>query len=77
MAVTTPAAIVPSSRGHTGRPKTTIPVILFVLPSILMLALLLVLPMGQAFLRTFQSDAGWGIDNYSRAFRTITSHGWR
>jgi multiple sugar transport system permease protein len=69
MAVTTPAAIVPHRKGHSGRPKTTIPVILFVLPSILMLALLLVLPMGQALLRTFQSDAGWGVDNYTRAFR--------
>lgn len=69
MAVTTPTAVVRVPKGHTGRPKTTIPVILFVLPSILMLALLLVLPIGQAFLRTFQSDAGWGIDNYTRAFR--------
>jgi multiple sugar transport system permease protein len=69
MAVTTPAAIVPHRKGHSGRPKTTIPVILFVLPSILMLALLLVLPMGQAFLRTFQSDAGWGVHNYTRAIQ--------
>lgn len=69
MAVTTPTTFIPVPKGHTGRPKTTIPVILFVLPSILMLALLLVLPMGQAFLRTFQSDAGWGIDNYTRALR--------
>jgi multiple sugar transport system permease protein len=69
MAVTTPVAIVPHRKGHSGRPKTTIPVILFVLPSILMLALLLVLPMGQAFLRTFQSDAGWGVHNYTRAIQ--------
>jgi multiple sugar transport system permease protein len=69
MAVTTPVAIVPHRKGHSGRPKTTIPVILFVLPSILMLALLLILPMGQAFLRTFQSDAGWGVHNYTRAIQ--------
>jgi multiple sugar transport system permease protein len=31
--------------------------------------LLLVLPMGQAFLRTFQSDAGWGVHNYTRAIQ--------
>lgn len=69
MAVTTPTATVPLPKAHSGRPKTTIPVILFVLPSILMLALLLVLPIGQAFLRTFQSDAGWGVDNYTRAIQ--------
>ena len=70
MAVTSPQTeTVFVSTGHTGRPKTTIPAILFILPSIVMLALLLVLPMGQAFLRSLQSDAGWGIDNYSRAFR--------
>jgi len=68
-ATTTPTQTVMTPTGHTGRPNTTIPAILFVLPSIVMLALLLVLPMGQAFLRTLQSSAGWGFDNYSRAFR--------
>jgi multiple sugar transport system permease protein len=70
MAVTAPqteTVFVPT--GRSGRHNTTIPALLFVLPSIVMLALLLVLPMGQAFLRTLQSDAGWGFDNYSRAFR--------
>jgi multiple sugar transport system permease protein len=42
---------------------------LFVAPSVLMLVVLLALPIGQALLRTFQSDAGWGIENYVRAFR--------
>ena len=69
MSVTTKTDAVFLPTGGSKRPKATIPVILFVLPSILMLALLLVLPIGQAFLRTFQSDAGWGIDNYTRAFR--------
>ncbi|CAN5655383.1 sugar ABC transporter permease [soil metagenome] len=53
----------------TRRSKTKFHPFVFVLPSVIMLALLLVLPMGQAFLRTFQSDAGWGFDNYVRAFR--------
>jgi len=47
--------------------KARIHPFLFVLPSVLMLALLLVLPIGQALIRTFQSDAGWGLDNYVRA----------
>lgn len=51
------------------RSKTNIHPFLFVLPSVILLALLLVLPIGQAFLRTFQSDAGWGVDNYVRALR--------
>ena len=50
-------------------PKTRIHPFLFVLPSVLMLALLLVLPIGQALIRTLQSDAGWGFDNYLRAVR--------
>jgi multiple sugar transport system permease protein len=53
----------------TRRSKTKLHPFLFVLPSVLLLALLLVLPIGQAFLRTFQTDAGWGFQNYVRAFR--------
>ncbi len=34
-----------------------------------MLVLLLVLPLGQAFLRSFESIDGWGFDNYIRAIR--------
>jgi multiple sugar transport system permease protein len=34
-----------------------------------LLVLLLALPIGQAFIRTFQSDGGWGVDNYVRAVR--------
>lgn len=49
--------------------KTQIHPFLFVAPSVVLLVLLLALPVGQAFLRTFQSDAGWGIDNYVRAIR--------
>ena len=51
------------------RPVGRIHPFLFVAPSVLMLLLLLALPITQAFLRTFQSDAGWGVDNYVRAFR--------
>jgi multiple sugar transport system permease protein len=57
------------TRARRSKPKTRIHPFLFVAPSVLMLALLLVLPIGQAFLRTFQSDAGWGVDNYVRAVR--------
>lgn len=35
----------------------------------MLLLVLLALPIGQAFLRTFESDAGWGVDNYVRAVR--------
>ena len=51
------------------RPVGRIHPFLFVAPSVLMLLLLLALPITQAFLRTFQSDAGLGVDNYVRAFR--------
>ena len=34
-----------------------------------MLALLLVLPISRAFIDSFNSDVGWGLDNYNRAFR--------
>jgi ABC-type sugar transport system permease subunit len=51
------------------RPVARIHPFLFVAPSVLMLLLLLALPITQALLRTFQSDAGWGIDNYIRAVR--------
>lgn len=49
--------------------KTKIHPFLFVAPSVILLLILLALPIGQAFLRTFQSDAGWGTDNYVRAVR--------
>lgn len=51
------------------RPVAGIPPFLFVAPSVLMLLLLLALPITQAFLRTWQTDTGWGIDNYVRALR--------
>src|SRR5690349_22690074 len=51
------------------RPVGRIHPFLFVAPSVLMLLLLLALPITQAFIRTFQSDAGWGVENYVRAFR--------
>ncbi|MEA2597210.1 MAG: multiple sugar transport system permease protein [Thermomicrobiales bacterium] len=70
MSVTGRAATVPERTSvRRSKPKTRIHPFLFVAPSVLMLALLLVLPIGQAFLRTFQSDAGWGMDNYVRAVR--------
>lgn len=51
------------------RSQTQIHPFLFVFPSVLMLVILLVLPLGQAFLRSFQSIDGWGFENYVRAFR--------
>ena len=51
------------------RPVGRIHPFLFVAPSVVMLLLLLALPITQAFLRTFQSDAGLGVDNYIRAIR--------
>jgi multiple sugar transport system permease protein len=51
------------------RPVAGIHPFLFVAPSVLMLLLLLALPITQAFLRTWQTDAGWGVDNYVRALR--------
>jgi multiple sugar transport system permease protein len=49
--------------------KTQIHPFLFVAPSVILLVVLLALPIGQAFLRTFQSDDGWGLRNYSQAIR--------
>lgn len=51
------------------RPVARIHPFLFVAPSVLMLLVLLALPIGQAFIRTFQTDAGIGLDNYVRAVR--------
>lgn len=51
------------------RPVARIHPFLFVAPSVLMLLLLLALPISQALLRTLQTDAGWGVDNYIRAVR--------
>jgi multiple sugar transport system permease protein len=68
MSATTQAAPIAERIGtRRKKPKTKIHPFLFVAPSVLMLAILLVLPIGQAFLRTFQSDVGWGVDNYVRA----------
>ena len=49
--------------------RTRIHPFLFVAPSVLMLVVLLVLPLGQAFLRSFDSVDGWGFGNYVRAVR--------
>jgi multiple sugar transport system permease protein len=51
------------------KPKARIHPFMFIAPSVIMLAVLLALPIGQAFVRTFQSSAGWGVDNYGRALR--------
>ena len=51
------------------RPVARIHPFLFVAPSVLMLVVLLALPITQALLRTFQTDAGWGVENYVRAVR--------
>jgi multiple sugar transport system permease protein len=68
MSATSRAAPLPQrAAGRRPGPKTRIHPFLFVAPSVLMLAILLALPIGQAFLRTFQSEAGWGLDNYARA----------
>ncbi|MGZ5385561.1 MAG: hypothetical protein ACXWH0_16475, partial [Acidimicrobiia bacterium] len=45
------------------RPVARIHPFLFVAPSVVMLVLLLALPITQALLRTFQTEAGWGIEN--------------
>jgi multiple sugar transport system permease protein len=58
-------AHVPAQR----RVKARIHPILFVLPSVMMLVILLVLPIGQAFLHSFQVDGAWSLDNYIRAVR--------
>ncbi len=70
MASTGRAVEIPGvSSKRRSRSKTRIHPFLFVAPSVLMLVVLLVLPLGQAFLRSFQVDAIWGFDNYARAFR--------
>jgi multiple sugar transport system permease protein len=51
------------------RPVARIHPFLFIAPSVLMLVVLLALPITQALLRTFQTDAGWGVENYVRAVR--------
>jgi multiple sugar transport system permease protein len=58
----------PAALGRS-KPKTTIHPFLFIAPSVIMLVILLALPIGQAFVRTFQASGDWGIDNYSRAIR--------
>ena len=68
MTATTSAVPIPErATTRRSKPKARIHPFLFVAPSVLMLALLLVLPIGQAFIRTFESDAGWGFSNYSKA----------
>lgn len=70
MAVTGRASAVPErSVVRRSRSKTHIHPFLFVAPSVLMLFILLVVPITQAVVRTFESDAGWGVDNYVRAVR--------
>jgi len=70
LAVESQRAGVPSrGRAAHRHRKTQIHPFLFVAPSVVLLLVLLALPIGQAFLRTFQSDAGWGVDNYIRAVR--------
>jgi multiple sugar transport system permease protein len=70
MAVTGRASAVPKqSVARRSRSKTQIHPFLFVAPSVLMLLVLLVVPISQAVVRTFESDAGWGFDNYVRAVR--------
>ena len=51
------------------RPVARIHPFLFIAPSVLMLVVLLALPITQALLRTFQTNAGWGVENYVRAMR--------
>ena len=69
--MTATSTAVATGQGVRRQPKTKARIhpFLFVAPSVLMLALLLVLPIGQAVIRTFESDAGWGVDNYTRALR--------
>lgn len=69
MAETRRAGVPFRGRSKHRHRKTQIHPFLFVAPSVLLLLVLLALPIGQAFLRTFQSDAGWGFDNYVRAAR--------
>ncbi|HEY8448334.1 MAG TPA: sugar ABC transporter permease [Thermomicrobiales bacterium] len=51
------------------RTKARIHPFLFVLPSVVMLVLLLVLPIGQAFIDSLRVDGSWSFDNYVRAIR--------
>ncbi len=70
MSATSRADRLPRPAGaRRSRPVARIHPFLFVAPSVLMLVVLLALPMGQAFIRTFQTDAGIGVDNYVRAVR--------
>jgi multiple sugar transport system permease protein len=70
MAVTGRATAVPERAAvRRSKPKTRIHPFLFVAPSVVMLFVLLVVPITQAIVRTFESDAGWGFDNYVRAIR--------
>jgi multiple sugar transport system permease protein len=70
MAVTGRASAVPERAAvRRSRSRTHIHPFLFVAPSVLMLFILLVVPITQAIVRTFESDAGWGFDNYVRAIR--------
>jgi multiple sugar transport system permease protein len=70
MLATSRAERLPQRAGmRRSRPVARIHPFLFVAPSVLMLIVLLALPITQALLRTFQTDAGWNIDNYLRAMR--------
>lgn len=63
------ARLEPRGMRRSRNRKTQIHPFLFVAPSVILLVVLLALPIGQAFLRTFQSDDGWGLRNYSQAIR--------
>jgi multiple sugar transport system permease protein len=70
MAVSGRASAIPERAAvRRSRPKTRIHPFLFIAPSVVMLVVLLVVPISQAVVRTFESDAGWGFDNYIRAIR--------
>jgi multiple sugar transport system permease protein len=70
MVATSRAERIPRGRAASKmRPVGRIHPFLFVAPSVVMLLVLLALPITQALLRTFQSDVGWGVDNYVRAIR--------
>ena len=69
MAVSTEATELRVRTSWTKRSNTKLHPFLFIAPSVIMLALLLVLPISRAFIDSFNSDVGWGLDNYNRAFR--------
>lgn len=70
MSVTSRASSMPERAAvRRSKPKARMHPFLFIAPSVLMLVVLLVVPITQAFVHSFESDAGWGFDNYIRAIR--------